>query len=199
MISRVISRYGDRALLVDSDDPVGLSAAARELPGVVDAVPGARAVVVVGADAAAVEELRVRLPTLRPAPVPPDPELVVVPVVYDGPDLAAVATTCGLTVEEVVRLHAGSELVVAFPGFVPGFAYLRGLDPRLHLPRRTEPRASVPAGSVALAGGWSGVYPMATPGGWHLIGRTELTMWSLDREPAALLRPGVRVRFQAVT
>lgn len=124
--------------------------------------------------------------------------LVEIPVVYDGEDLAEVARLSGLTVEEVVRRHQDSEFTVAFCGFAPGFAYMVGGDPALQVPRRATPRAQVPAGSVSLGGVYCGVYPLATPGGWQLIGRTPLAMWDADRDPPALLSPGTRVRFRAV-
>ena len=130
----------------------------------------------------------------RPAPV--EPAVVEVPVVYDGEDLAEVAELTGLPVADVVARHAAADYVVALAGFTPGFAYLRGLDPLLHVPRRADPRAAVPAGAVAVAGEWTGVYPRESPGGWRLLGRTDLSMWDLDRDPPALLRPGTRVRFR---
>jgi KipI family sensor histidine kinase inhibitor len=123
--------------------------------------------------------------------------LVEIPVVYDGVDLAEVARATGLTAAEVVDLHAGREYQVVLLGFVPGFGYLTELDPRLVLPRRPAPRPRVPAGSVAIAGQQTGIYPAATPGGWHLIGRTSLRMFDPDRHPAALLAVGDRVRFVA--
>lgn len=122
--------------------------------------------------------------------------LVEIPVRYDGEDLREVAGLTGTTVEEVVRRHCSSDYVVAFTGFAPGFAYLADGDPRLAVPRRTSPRTHVPAGSVGLAGEFSGVYPKVSPGGWQLIGNTPLTMFDIDRTPASLLQPGYRVRFR---
>ncbi len=113
----------------------------------------------------------------------------------DGPDLQAVAERCGLREEDAIAAHAGAEYVVGFLGFLPGFAYLEGLDRRLHLPRREQPRTRVPAGSVAIAGTQSAVYPFDSPGGWHLIGRTDCTMFDPSRSPPALLSAGDRVRF----
>ncbi len=121
--------------------------------------------------------------------------LVEIPVRYDGEDLAEVAQLLGITPDEVVRRHTGSEYMVAFTGFAPGFAYLSGGDPVLDVPRRATPRTRIPAGSVALAGTFSGVYPHASPGGWQIIGTTDVPMWDLQRNPPALLRPGQRVRF----
>lgn len=118
-----------------------------------------------------------------------------IPMRYDGEDLAEVAQISGLPVEEVIRRHQASTFTVAFCGFAPGFAYLVGGDPVLHVPRRSTPRAQVPAGSVALGGVYCGVYPQATPGGWRIIGTTTLPMWDPARVPPALLTAGMRVRF----
>lgn len=122
----------------------------------------------------------------------------VIPVRYDGPDLAAVAQQTGLTTEDVIRRHAAPTYTVYLLGFVPGFGYLGDLDPSLVLPRRSSPRQRVPAGSVAIAGAQTAVYPLETPGGWHLIGRTELVMFDATRQPAALLTAGDRVRFEPI-
>ncbi|MER6676205.1 allophanate hydrolase subunit 1 [Streptomyces sp. NPDC000983] len=122
-------------------------------------------------------------------------ELVELPVRYDGPDLADVAAHWGVTAEEVARVHAGTEFTVAFCGFAPGFGYLTGLPPRYDVPRRGTPRTAVPAGAVALAGPYTGVYPRSSPGGWQLIGSTDAVLWDHARVPAALLAPGTRVRF----
>ncbi|GGA73814.1 allophanate hydrolase [Pseudoclavibacter endophyticus] len=119
-------------------------------------------------------------------------------VVYDGDDLDAVAAALGMSRSAVVAAHTGSPWTSAFIGFAPGFAYLAGGDDRLTLPRRATPRTTVPAGSVAIAGGFSAVYPGASPGGWHLLGRTDAELWRPEREPPALLPPGTRVRFRPV-
>jgi KipI family sensor histidine kinase inhibitor len=124
--------------------------------------------------------------------------IVEIPVVYDGEDLEAVASYCGLSVEDVVRLHGSAEYEVMTLGFVPGFVFLRGLPELLQMPRRAEPRTVVPAGSVGIAGAQTGVYPTATPGGWHLIGRTDVVMFDAMREEPSLVRAGDRVRFVAV-
>lgn len=121
--------------------------------------------------------------------------LIEIPVRYDGEDLAEVAELLGITPDEVVRRHTGSEYTVAFTGFAPGFAYLSGGHPSLDVPRRRTPRTRIPAGAVGLAGTFSGVYPKASPGGWQIIGTTPVAMWDLGREPPALLQPGFRVRF----
>jgi len=126
----------------------------------------------------------------------PSSVLVEIPVRYDGEDLPEVAALLGVSAVEVVRRHTESEFLVAFTGFAPGFAYLAGGDQRLAVPRRKSPRTHVPAGSVGLAGEFSGVYPKASPGGWQLIGTTPLAMFDIERTPAALLQPGFRVRFR---
>ena len=127
--------------------------------------------------------------------------LVEIPVRYGGeagPDLADVAAHCRLSPDDVVRRHTAAEYVVYFIGFQPGFAYLGGLDEALHTPRRAEPRVSVPAGSVGIGGAQTGIYPLATPGGWQLIGRAELPLFNPHAEPPTLLAPGDRVRFVPV-
>lgn len=119
-----------------------------------------------------------------------------IPVHYDGMDLDAIAAATGLSVGEVIARHAARAYTVDLLGFVPGFAYLSELDPSLQLPRRPEPRPRVRAGSVAIAAAQTAVYPLDTPGGWHIIGRTETIMFDPAREPAALLRAGDTVRFE---
>lgn len=122
-------------------------------------------------------------------------DVVELPVVYDGADLAEVAALTGLTVDAVVERHAGATYTVAFGGFMPGFAYLVGLDPTLRVPRRATPRERVPAGAVAIADEFTAVYPAATPGGWRLLGRCDVPLFDVTRTPPALLTPGSRVRF----
>ncbi|EHN74191.1 allophanate hydrolase subunit 2 [Streptomyces coelicoflavus ZG0656] len=160
-------------------------------------VPGARTVLLDGlADP-------VRLSSeLAAAEVPPAPpragHVVEIPVRYDGPDLADVAGHWGVAESEVAHIHAGTEFRVAFCGFAPGFGYLTGLPARYDVPRRDTPRTAVPAGSVALAGPYTGVYPRSSPGGWQLVGSTDAVLWDHTRVPAALLSPSTRVRFVPV-
>ncbi|MFE7372325.1 5-oxoprolinase subunit B family protein [Streptomyces anulatus] len=127
-------------------------------------------------------------------------EPVEIPVVYDGPDLDEVAALWGVPAGEVAALHSRTAFRVAFCGFAPGFGYLTGLPERLHVPRRTTPRTRVPAGAVALAGPYTGVYPRPSPGGWQIVGRMPDpgALWDPAREPAALLAPGTPVKFVAV-
>ncbi|MFI2777940.1 allophanate hydrolase subunit 1 [Streptomyces sp. ALB3] len=195
---------GPRALLVElasGEDAEAFHAEllrrrdAGDLPAVREIVPGARTVLLDGV------EDRTLARRLRSWTVPPlsrdAGEAVDIPVVYDGPDLADVAGAWGVPVDEVPRIHARTEFRVAFCGFAPGFGYLTGLPGRLRVPRRASPRTRVPAGALALAGPYTGVYPRESPGGWQLIGRMPEpeALWDPGREPAALLRPGVRVRF----
>ncbi|EIV90656.1 allophanate hydrolase subunit 1 [Frankia sp. QA3] len=126
------------------------------------------------------------------------PSTVIIPVRYDGPDLVDLARLTGLTPAQIIRRHMRGPHRVAFCGFAPGFAYIAGLDAGLRVPRRDSPRTRVPAGAVAIADEFTGVYPRASPGGWHLIGRTDLTVFDLTRDPPALLAPGTPVRFVAV-
>lgn len=189
-------------LLVEVDDlaqavALGRSLAARPIPGVHEVVPAARTVMVrfhpSRVDAATLgRELLARDVS---APLDAGGELVEVPVHYDGDDLAQVAGLTGMSEAEVVARHTDSTYTVAFCGFAPGFAYLVGGDPALDVPRRSTPRTAIPAGAVGLAGPYSGVYPRVSPGGWQIIGTTDLAMFDLASEPAALLRPGMRVRF----
>ena len=193
---------GTTALLAELDDleqVQGLYDALTADPpaGVVDVVPAARTVLVVVDPA--VTTLGALEQALRRTPVRPgqraDGELVEVPVAYDGEDLADAAALLGWDPAELVRRHTSARWSVAFCGFAPGFGYLVSPDWPVEVPRRSSPRTSVTAGSVARAGQFSGVYPRVSPGGWQLVGRTPLAVFDLSRDPAALLRPGVRVRF----
>ncbi|MFD0276125.1 5-oxoprolinase subunit PxpB [Kitasatospora sp. NPDC127111] len=197
---------GERALLVEVPGPAEVGALyawlrerqeAGELPAVEEIVPAARTVLLDGV--ADLRALTAVLRAARPAAAGAVPgPLLEVPTVYDGADLAEVAGFWGVSAEAAVRIHSEAAYVVAFCGFAPGFGYLTGLPERYAVPRRDTPRSAVPAGSVALAGPYTGVYPHSSPGGWQLLGRTGLPLWDADREPAALLAPGVRVRFTAV-
>lgn len=171
------------------------------LPGVVDVVPGAATVLLDGAGTAALT------PVLEPllAAWSGDAhgsagatELVEIPVTYDGPDLADVARQAGCGAADVVALHTREPMTVAFCGFAPGFAYIAGLPVPLRMPRLSNPREAVPAGSVAIAEEYTGIYPRTSPGGWRILGHTTAELWNLDRDPPALLSPGTRVRFVAV-
>ncbi|MFF7206596.1 5-oxoprolinase subunit PxpB [Streptomyces sp. NPDC008141] len=194
---------GDRALLVelvDGDEAGALHAellrrrAAGTLRPVREIVPAARTVLLDGLDDPGhwAEELTEW--DVPPLPARVD-EAIEVPVRYDGPDLADVAALWQVTEAQVVEIHAATEFRVAFCGFAPGFGYLTGLPQQYAVPRRATPRTAVPAGSLGLAGPYTGIYPRSSPGGWQLIGSTALELWDPAREPAALLSPGTRVRF----
>jgi KipI family sensor histidine kinase inhibitor len=191
---------GDRALLVDTDDPHGLAVAIeRAAPSGVEEVVVGAATVLVRHGATDQHTLAAALAAVRPAAaVPTEGPRVVLDVVYDGPDLAEVAAAAGVSEAEVVARHTAATYTVAFCGFSPGFAYLAGLDPLLHVPRLASPRTRVPAGSVAVADRWTAAYPRESPGGWRLLGRTAATLWDLEREPPALLVPGTSVALRAV-
>jgi len=181
--------------------------AAEAIPGVQELIPAYAALTVcfdpLVADADALRLRLARLAAVASLPsesrtVGPSDRLVRIPVVYDGPDLDFVAERTSLTRSQVIDLHSGREYRVYLLGFAPGFAYLGDLDAGLVLPRRREPRPRVAAGSVGIAGAQTGVYPLATPGGWHLLGRTGLRCFDPARHPPALLQPGDRVRFEPV-
>ncbi|MEU0405250.1 allophanate hydrolase subunit 1 [Streptomyces sp. NPDC006197] len=200
-----VLRAGDRALLVELEGGDATEAfhaellrrrSAGALPAVREIVPAARTVLLDGVDDP--ERLAAELTGWEPAPLHARVgEAVEVPVRYDGPDLPEVAALWGVSVEAAVRIHTAAEFRVAFCGFAPGFGYLTGLGERYEVPRRATPRTAVPAGSVALAGPYTGVYPRSSPGGWQLIGTTDVVLWDSGRDPAALLAPGTRVRFTA--
>lgn len=208
-MSNMIRDYGDLALLLEcgsTDEVLAMTAAIREaeLPGVLDVVPASRTVLVTLADPARQGPTRQRLGRLdlesSTGGTARDRRVdVVIDVVYDGADLDDVAHHTGLSVPAVVDAHTATPWRVGFGGFAPGFAYLIDGDPRLRVPRRAEPRTRVPAGSVGLAGEFSGVYPRESPGGWQLIGRTDAVLWDVDRAAPALLEPGMWVQFRAVT
>ncbi|GAB2825079.1 5-oxoprolinase subunit PxpB [Lentzea nigeriaca] len=191
----LLRRCGTDALLVEVDSLIEVAAvraALQGLDGVEELVPAARTVLVKGA----LPQVREALATvdLTHAPETRSRE-VTIPVSYDGPDLDLVADTANITPDEVVRLHTGATYEVAFCGFAPGFGYLTGLPDVLQQPRLDSPRTKVPAGSVGIAGEFTAAYPRATPGGWRLIGRTEITLFDPAAETPALLAPGDSVRF----
>lgn len=198
-----VLEVGERALLLEfggGDEARAFHAellrrrAAGTLPPVREIVPAARTVLLDEVDEP--RALAAQVARWEPEPLHMREEPVVeVPVRYDGPDLAEVAALWGVAPGDVGRIHTGAEYRVAFCGFAPGFGYLTGLPERYEVPRRATPRTAVPAGSVALAGPYTGVYPRPSPGGWQLIGTTDAVLWDPARESAALLTPGAQVRF----
>jgi KipI family sensor histidine kinase inhibitor len=212
VVRPVLTAYGEHALLLQlpADDRQAVEAwaeavRAARLSGVLDVVPAARSVLLHLAAGTTPQQAAGLVDGLAgataeeggpsPSVAPGAAEVVELPVVYDGPDLDVVAQATGLTAQEVVRAHTGTLWRCGFTGFTPGFGYLHSPDDRLTVPRRSEPRTGVPAGSVALAAGYSAVYPRQSPGGWQLIGRTTARLWDLERDPPALVRPGMSVRF----
>jgi KipI family sensor histidine kinase inhibitor len=204
---------GDNALVCEAAPPAtiecqrrmwALADAARLWPHIVEVVPGMNNLTIVfdplKADAAALAQ---QLETTWKLEVMADvgTAQIEIPVHYggaDGPDLADLAQRLELTIDEVVKRHTQAEYIVYFLGFQPGFAYMGGLDPTLHAPRHAEPRLEVPAGSVGIGGAQTGIYPAASPGGWQLLGRTDLKLFDPTRNPPTLMQPGDRVRFTAL-
>ena len=193
----------DEVLALDALVRVAVERGEGPWAAVIDVVPAARTVLLAtreGTDLSALASAARALEGpevggLHEVGEGPGGQVVEIAVRYDGADLDDVAALTGLTRAEVVLAHTGMPWRVAFGGFVPGFGYLVGGDPRLQVPRRGSPRTSVPAGSVALADEFTGVYPRASPGGWQLIGTTDAVLWDPDRVPPALLTPGSTVRF----
>ena len=193
----------DEVIALEQAVESAITSGDKAFADVVDVVPGARTVLLVVRDGGDVAPLRRALPTLSLRGSESSSGAgrggagtsTQIAVHYDGPDLEEVCTLTGLSRTELVAAHTGTPWRAAFVGFAPGFTYLTGGDERLQVPRRTEPRTSVPPGSVALAGGYSAVYPRASPGGWQLIGHTDVAVWDVDREPPALLPPGSLIRF----
>lgn len=228
MMRACIEPLGDDALTIRLGDRIDANINATALaladalpaaglPGIRDVAPayasvGVRYDIATWADPSgagtAYERIAARLADLAGMVVEQGPRMaddpghaVEVPVCYGGefgPDLAAVAAHARIDADEVVRRHARADYRVAMLGFMPGFPYLLGLDASLHVPRRPTPRTRVPAGSVAIGGAQTGIYPRELPGGWQLIGRTPLALFDPGRNPPALLAPGMRVRFRPV-
>ncbi|MFI2556430.1 allophanate hydrolase subunit 1 [Nocardia farcinica] len=213
-----IRAAGDRAWLLYPGSAITaarVAARLRERPieGVQDVLPAAETVLVTVLSPAHAEPVRrelaalltpggavsreaVGVASLSDSETAPEP--VEIPVRYDGADLAHVAELLGTTVPAVIEAHTGTVWRCGFVGFAPGFGYLEAPDGRLTVPRRDRARTAIPAGAVALAGGYSAVYPRSTPGGWQLIGHSDAVLWDVDRDPPALIRAGSAVRFVAV-
>ncbi|MCD5309780.1 5-oxoprolinase subunit B family protein [Kineosporia babensis] len=197
-------RAGENGYLVDvpDADPAQLADGVRGLCqergiGLVEVVPGMSTVLIVFQDPRAVQ-IETLLAEVDAAPASGEVGTLTIDVQYDGPDLAEVAALTGLAEQQVIDLHTQTEFRAAFSGFAPGFAYLTGVPQQLRVPRRPDPRPVVPAGSVALADEFTAVYPKRLPGGWQLIGTTQQPLWIMRRNPPAVIRPGMTVRFRQV-
>jgi len=201
---------GETAVVLELEPPVTLATQKRiwrltqrlgEIPEVVEAIPGMNNITVVlrNPHSVALDAIeRLQRWWEESEALEPDSRAIEIPVVYGtaaGPDLGEVARHAGLTEKQVVELHSSADYVVWFLGFQPGFPYLGGLPEQLATPRRAEPRLQVPAGSVGIGGSQTGIYPLATPGGWQLIGHTSLPLFDPARDEPVLLRPGDTVRF----
>ncbi|MFE3001031.1 allophanate hydrolase subunit 1 [Nocardia sp. NPDC059246] len=202
-----IMSAGERAVLVEFNDRAAVVAFTHYLhtmkpPQVADIVPAARtAMVFAAANVSATELRRVVADHLRARPHGCSGDMVlgpeiVIDVRYDGMDLDDVAHFAGLERDELIELHTSITWTCSFVGFAPGFGYLTSPENMLDIPRHAQPRPSVPAGAVALAGAYSAIYPRSSPGGWQLIGSTDTPLWDLDAVPPSLLTAGTRVRFQ---
>ena len=213
---------GDRALVIEFGGPSSpilsarIAAAARRLrgsspPGVLDVVP-AYSTLTLHFDPASISRGDTPFEALaeqvgawlndEPGNATPPSRQVEIPVCYGGAfgeDLETLARQHGLSTGEVIAIHSGAEYAVHMLGFVPGFAYLGGLDPRLFTPRRSAPRLRVPAGTLGIGGEQTGIYPLEAPGGWQLIGRTPLRLFTPQADPPCLLNAGDRVRFLPVS
>lgn len=208
---------GDRALVVEFGNEIAPAIHARvraltqalqvrPIRGVVEVVPTYRSLLVyfdpMQVDPAALEQALLDRIRQREALQLPQPTVTVIPVCYGGefgPDLPFVCEHTGLSADEVIRIHTGRDYLIYMLGFTPGFPYLGGMDERIAAPRLESPRTKIPAGSVGIAGRQTGVYPVESPGGWRIIGRTPIKLYDPYREPPALLEPGNYVRFRAVT
>ncbi|WP_434634149.1 5-oxoprolinase subunit PxpB [Chromobacterium sp. CV08] len=207
--SPTIHWLGNQALTLETPPPATLERQRRiwwlaqrlqGSPGIREIIPGMNNLTLELADGADANALPARLRKLwqQAESAEAGERVVEIPVRYGGrhgPDLDAVARHCGLDAGEVVARHAAADYTVFFLGFQPGFAYLGGLDPALAVPRRATPRQQVPAGSVAIGGCQTGIYPAASPGGWQIIGHSEVTLFDPARQPPCLLQPGDTVRF----
>ena len=200
-MSRKLLEYGTRAVLLECADLAEVLSVQplikTQIGQITEIIPGARTLMLRLTEPLSPADRKTLLTLPGQAQSVADQESVVIEVDYSGPDLEEVSSLTGLSAEEVVAAHTGQLWTVAFCGFAPGFGYLHGEDERLRVPRRSTPRTKVPPGAVGLADEWSGIYPRSGPGGWQLIGRTDAPLWDLDRDPPALLQPGMQIRFES--
>lgn len=196
-VATAVRTFGPRAAIVDcpGDAVIPLANALNGTGLFREIVPAELSVLVTWEPGCTIEDLHGVLDTVDISGAAPVGRLIEIPTVYDGPDLIEVANRLGCTTDEIIRLHSGTDYLAAFAGFAPGFMYCTGLPEQLRIPRRPSPRASVPKGSVAIADVYTAVYPTTTPGGWNLIGRTDVELFDLHADQPSLIRPGDRVRF----
>jgi KipI family sensor histidine kinase inhibitor len=208
-VSALLVRIGDGEAIepevVDTVAALYRAIEQEQLAGIIDVVPAYATILIAFdpevTDGGAVEAAVRGLADRGVARQVDTPRTVIIPTAYGGqhgPDLEEVAKSLALTPTRLIELHSGAEYQVAFMGFSPGWAYLMGTPAELAIPRRAEPRTRVPAGSVSLGGGQTGIYPSESPGGWHLIGRTPLRMFDPERSDPFMLHPGDRVRFAPI-
>ena len=205
----VLTRCGDDLLslsVVSPSDAQALAAHLRENGAWIDVVAGIDSVVVhfdaARHDAASVQQQIEKIVGSGIPPLQEFDDLLEIPVVYGGefgPDLDDLCGELGLSREEFINLHTGTEYRVDMVGFTPGFAFVGGLDERLHTPRRSEPRQRVEAGSIGIADGRTGLYALASPGGWSLVGRTPVKLFDAEAAQPFTIRAGMRVRFHAIS
>lgn len=193
---RVLS-YGPRSALIECPDvsAPALAHALNASGNFIEAIPAERSVLVRSSTPLDPHDLQRFVDALTIDVGAAQSRLIEIPVDYTGEDLPLLAAATGLSVHEIISIHSETTYLAAFAGFAPGYVYCTGLDPRLHIPRRPTPRISVPAGSVAIADVYTAVYPQASPGGWHLLGTTQVQMFDLHAPEPALIRPGDQVRF----
>ena len=203
---------GDSALVIELGDEISPECnravhalsntlADQRIPAVRDIIPTYRSILIqYDPTQSSYDDIQSLLSNITPtAEGASDAPLIHIPVLYGGnhgPDLEFVARTAGITPQEVIDIHSNAEYLVYMMGFTPGFPYLGGMPPQIAAPRRTTPRAAIPQGSVGIAETQTGVYPIESPGGWRLIGRTPLTLFDPQRDTPSLLDAGARVKFQ---
>lgn len=200
-VATAVRNYGPYAAIVDCAETavLPLAAALQSTALFVEIVPAERSVLVTWSKGRTVDDLQGVLHTIDITGAAPVGREIEIPTVYDGPDLGEVADVIGGTVRDVIRMHSERTYLAAFAGFAPGFMYCTGLPDQLVVPRRDTPRTSVPRGSVAIADVYTAVYPVVSPGGWNLLGHTDVELFDLGATEPALIRPGDRVRFVART
>ena len=197
----IVSAYGWQAALIECDtgEVSAISSTCLSSELFTEVVPAECTVLVCWDGAVSIAQIEKLVSTVTPATEANIGRLIEIPVRYDGQDLDEVAKLTGLSKSEVIELHSSTTFTAAFAGFAPGFMYCIGLPEVLQLPRRSTPRVKVPAGSLAMADTYTAIYPLNSPGGWNLIGSTDVQMFDASAQQPSLLLPGDRVRFVPVS